>query len=232
MSRLSQILDTLESFHGPQAPRWPNDPYEFLVWWHCGYPASEERCSRGWESLSQEIGVSSEKLLATSAAKLTRALKPAGMIPELRAGRLKQIARSVQEQFGGDLKSALSRIPLTQARSLLKKFPGISDPGADRIILFAGIATVAAVPSSCPHVLIRIESGSPHKTYNLNYRDSQQMIQSQVADTFAARTRAYLLLQQHGLQVCKRSNPKCGICPVENSCAFLAGTPETRAGRR
>jgi endonuclease III len=116
----------------------------------------------------------------------------------------------------------LSRIPLAQARSLLKKFPGISDPGADRILLFAGIATVAAVPSSCPQVLARIESGTPHTAYNVNYRESQQIIQSQVAETFAARTRAYLLLQQHGLKVCKRSKPKCGICPIGDSCAFLA----------
>ena len=234
MARLSQVLDTLESFHGPQTARWPTDPYRFLVWWHCGYPASEERCSRGWDSLNEEIGTSAEKLLKTQSSRLARALKSGGMIPELRAGRLKQIAQRVQEQFDGDLRSALSRLPLSQARALLKKFPGIAAPGADRIILFAGIATVAAVPSSCPEVLVRIESGHPHETYNANYRDAQQIMQSQVSDTFAARTRAYLLVQQHGRQVCKRSSPQCSICPVAKSCSFFAGISGTRprAARR
>src|SRR5262249_54259079 len=147
------------------------------------------------------------KLLMTSPSRLARALKPGGMVPELRAQRLKQIAQRVQEEFDGDLQSALSRIPLTQARALLKQFPGIADPGADRIILFGGVATLAAVPSSCPEVLIRIDSGRTHETYNHNYREAQQIMEKQVAATFAARTRAYLLLQQHGKQLCKRSSP-------------------------
>ena len=112
MSRLSQILNTLESFHGPQTAQWPTDVYQFLVWWHCGYPASEERCTRGWESLNERIGISPQKLLETPSSRLlARALNSGGMIPELRAGRLKQIAQQVQEQFQGILNSAISRLP-------------------------------------------------------------------------------------------------------------------------
>jgi endonuclease-3 len=231
LSRLSQILNTLESFYGPQTAQWPTDAYQFLVWWHCGYPQSEERCTRGWESLNDKIGISPKNLLETPSSTLARALKAGGMIPELRAERLKQIAQQVQQQFDGNLSIALSRLPLAQVRTLLKRFPGIADPGADRIILFGGIATVAAVPSSCPQVLVRIESGLPHATYNANYRDSQQIIQDQLADTFAARTRAYLLVHRHGHQVCKRSSPKCGICPIARSCAFFASASRTRPKR-
>jgi endonuclease III len=231
LSHLSQILDTLESFHGPQTAQWPTEPYQFLVWWHCGYPASEERCSRGWKSLNAEIGISPEKLLETPASRLARALKPGGMIPELRAGRLKQIAQRIREEFKGDLRSALSRLPLPQARASLKKFPGIGDPGADRILLFGEITAIAAVPSSCPQVLVRIESGHPHETYNVNYREAQEIMRSQVADTFVARTRAYLLIAQHGQKVCKRSNPKCGMCPVAASCTFFAHAPRARPKR-
>lgn len=224
MARLNRILDRLESFHGPQTASWPTDPYRFLVWWHCGYPASEERCSRGWESLNEEVGVSAQKLLKTPSSTLTRALRSGGMIPELRAKRLKEIARRVQKEFDGDLSSALSGLPPNEGRALLKRFPGIADPGADRIMLFGGIAPLAAVPSSCPQVLVRIETGRPHEAYNANYRDAQALIEREVADTFAARTRAYLLLQQHGQHVCKRSSPKCDICPVARSCKFFAGS--------
>jgi hypothetical protein len=34
------LLDTPESFYGVQQAEWQTDPYEFIVWWHCGYPAS------------------------------------------------------------------------------------------------------------------------------------------------------------------------------------------------
>jgi endonuclease III len=66
-----------------------------------------------------EIGISPEKLLKAPTATLARALKSGGMVPELRAGRLQQIAQGVQEQFDGDLHTALSRLPLSQVRTLL-----------------------------------------------------------------------------------------------------------------
>jgi endonuclease III len=220
MSRLSRLLDELESFHGPQAARWPTDPYQFLVWWHSGYPASEERCTRGWESLTEKIGSSPAELLEATASRLAGALKAGGMIAQLRAQRLKQIAQQVREQYHGDLRGALGRLPLAEVRTRLKRFAGIADPGADRIILFGGLSPLADANSAHPQVLVRIESGQPHPAYNANYRASQQIITTQVADTFAARTRAYLLLQEHGQRVCKRSNPKCSICPLAGSCAF------------
>jgi len=80
------------------------------------------------------------------------------MVPELRALRLKQIAMRVQDELKGDLGRAL-RGSITEARKLLKKFPNISDPGADRILLFAAIAAIAAVPSNNVSVIVRLLYG-------------------------------------------------------------------------
>jgi len=43
-----------------------------------------------------------------------------------------------------------------------------------------------------------------------------------VPETFDARTRAYLLLKQHGQEVCKRTKPRCDQCPISSDCAFFA----------
>jgi len=219
--RLAQILDTLESHYGAQAVHWPTDPYLFLVWWHCGYPPSEERCARGWEELSEHIGVSPERLLSARSQSIARALKAGGIVAEVRATRLKAIAAAVRDEFAGDLRSALDRLSLREARAVLKKFPGIGNPGADRILLFAQIAPVPAVPSSCPHVPVRIESGREPENYDAAYALAQRMLEAQMPGTWAALTRAYLLLQVHGRQLCKRTNPRCSLCPVAKSCAFL-----------
>ena len=90
------LLDTLESFYGPQKPSWPTDPYQFLIWWHCGYPASDITCAKGWTALTKSIGATPEKLLAASPEKLATALKAGGMVPELRALRLKEIAMRIK----------------------------------------------------------------------------------------------------------------------------------------
>jgi len=225
---ISELLRQLESFYGKQEPCWPTDPYLFLVWWHCGYPASDTACTRGWESLNREIGVEPHQLLAATPTDLTRALKPGGMVPELRAMRLKEIAARVADDFGGDLRAALAG-PIAQARNALKEFPNIADPGADRILLFAGIAPVAAVPSNCPHVVVRVQHGQEHKNYGVTYREAQQAIEAEIPEKLDARARAYLLLKRHGQDLCKRTKPKCWQCPVSSSCAFFAGS--RRGGR-
>jgi len=216
---LPELLDRLEAFHGPQEPCWPVEPYEFLVWWHCGYPASDAVCERGWQALKKSVGVEPERILKASQTKLAEALKAGGMVPELRAERLQEIARRVVNEFGGDLRGALVG-PLPAVRRLLKKFPGIADPGVDRILLFEQIAPLAAVPSNATQVLTRIDLGEEPKDYGASYRHGQAAIQDEVAEQFAARIRAYLLIKQHGQTICKRSKPNCAACPVRGHCAF------------
>ncbi len=144
------------------------------------------------------------------------------MVPELRALRLKEIAARIKDEFGGDLHAALVG-PIAQARKTLKTFPSIGDPGADRILLFAGIAPLATVPSNCPYVLVRIQQRLERENYGVTYREAQQAIAAEVPEKFDARTRAYLLLKRHGQEICKRTKPKCAQCPVSASCAFFAG---------
>jgi endonuclease III len=217
---LPQLLDALEAHYGPQTPGWPADPYLFLVWWHCGYPASDAACAKGWESLKSLIGLKPDKLLAANPAKLALALKPGGMVPEIRALRLKEIAERVQKEFGGDLPAALKGLPIPKARAALRKFPSIADPGADRILLFGGISPVPAVPSNCPHVLARIRFGKERENYGRTYNAVREIIAAEVPATFDARIRAYLLLKCHGQKLCKSSHPKCSACPVALTCAF------------
>ena len=225
---LPALLDRLESLYGNQEPCWPTGAYLFLVWWHCGYPASDRTCAKGWEALSRQIGFEPKQLLAASPAKLAAALKPGGMVPELRAMRLKEIAARVQDEFGGDLDAAL-RGSIAQVRKTLKTFPNIADPGADRILLFAGLSPIAAVPSNCPHVLVRIQRGQERESYSVTYREAQQMIETEIPEKFDARARAYLLLKRHGQDICKRTKPKCERCPVSSCCAFFAGNRRGRS---
>ena len=216
------LLDKLEKFHGKQKPCWPVDPYEFIVWWQCGYPASDATCAKGWDNLKRQVGVEPQQLLAATTRKVASAIKVGGMLPELRAVRIMETAMRVKDHFGGDLRAALTG-PLSAARKTLNTFPGIAEPGADRILLFAGIAPIAAVPSNATQVLARVLNGQESENYVANYRQAQQAVEAQVAKTFDARTRAYLLLKHHGREICKRTKPKCERCPVSRDCAYFAG---------
>ena len=219
---VAAVLDKLEAFYGRQEPGWPVEPYAFLIWWHCGYPASDATCTRGWDALNKAVGIEPSRILGTAQAKLAHALKAGGMVPEVRAMRLQQIAERVENEFGGDIRNALvGRIE--DVRKSLKKFPGIADPGADRILLFGKVAPVAAVASNCPHVLVRIQLGLERESYAVTYREAQSLIEAEIPGQFHSRIRAYLLLKEHGQKICKRSKPKCEDCPVNAHCAYFAG---------
>ena len=217
-----ELLNSLEKFYGRQQAYWPTDAYEFIVWWHCGYPQSDAACAKGWQKLSADVGIEPEKILAATPAKLAGALKLGGMVPELRALRLKESAMRVRDQYDGDLSAAL-RGSLADSRKKLKSFHGIADPGADRILLFAGIAPIAAIPSNCPYVLIRILHGQERENHGVTYREAQHAIAASVPEKLETRARAYLLLKRHGQETCKRAKPKCEKCPVSESCAYFAG---------
>jgi endonuclease III len=222
-----ELLDQLEAHYGVQQPEWPTDPFEFLVWWHCGYPASDAACNKGWKALGGITSIDVDSLLAVSTTKLADALRAGGMVPELRAVRLKEIAERVKNEHDGDLRSSLSGT-VEAVRKQLKKFPNIADPGADRIMLFGRIAPIAAVPSNCPHVLVRIRRGFERENYSVTYKEAQQELR-ELPQTFESLTRSYLLLKQHGQRFCNRTKPKCDECPVSSACAYFHGKTRGRS---
>jgi endonuclease III len=229
---LGQILDALESCQGAQTPPSPTNPYLFMVWWHCGYPPGEERCSQSWQALNAEIGVAPDDVLTASSSRLARVLRAGGRPPGLRVRRLKEVAGRIRTVFPGDLRAGLRALPLPEARTALREFTGIGNPGADRILLFGDIVPVAAVPWSCPHVLVRIESGHEPAACTAVHAEAQRSLETQLPATPGLRTRAYLLLQRHGRVPCKRTDPKCSACPVAPDCAFFvaaAHAPRRRA---
>jgi endonuclease III len=228
---VNDILEALENMYGPQHAVGPTDPFEMIVYLNCGYPASDAACSKGFDALKREAGLSPKEILAAPKSKLVKLLRLGGIVPEVRADRLKEIARRVKVEFGGDLKAVLksSMKPEKQqtdkgirgAKRVLQQFPVIGEPSAEKILLFSKLALVAAVPSAFVEVPARLWFGKAGKNYAADYRAARGILNSGLAQTFEARQRAYLLLKKHGQQTCKRSHPKCEICPLTGQCAYI-----------
>jgi endonuclease III len=231
--KLAKLLDRLEKFYGKPAAAGksksasakfganlgPTDPYEMVLHRNAGYPQSDVNCDKGFQSLKREIGLSPEKILAAPPAKLAEALRVGVMMPELAARRMKEIAARVLGEFGGDLRAVMKRGPV-EAKKALKKFPTIGDSFAEKVLLYAGVAPVAAVPANSVHVLLRLGFGLERKNYAANYRTAQEVIAAEIPETHAARLRAYLLIKQHGQTLCKLAHPKCDECPVSSDCKY------------
>jgi endonuclease III len=228
---LNQILESLEQLYGPQKPAGSGDPHEMILYLNCGYPATDSSCSKGYDALKHEVGLSPKEILAAPKAKLAKLMRLGGIVPELRAKRLKEIARMGKVEFHGNLRAALKKSiqkekkqpgkGIGAAKKILQKFPVIGEPSAEKILLFSKLAPVAAVPSACVGVPMRLWFGQEGKNYAADYRGARDILDAGLPETFEARQRAYLLLKKHGQQICKRSKPKCEICPLIRVCAYI-----------
>lgn len=201
-----------------------------ILYLNSGYPASDASCSKGFDALKREIGVKPQEILAASNAKLAKLLRLGGIVPEQRAARVHEIARKVKAEFGGDLKAELKKRLQEKyqtskgthsAKKILREFPVIGEPSADKILLFSKLAPLAAVPSACLGVPMRIWFGKEGKSYAADYRKVREKLDAELPGTFEARQRAYLLLKKHGQEICKRSAPQCEICPLTARCAYI-----------
>lgn len=220
---LARILERLEKHYGKHKPHAPAGAYEMVLYANCGYPANDATCGKGFAALQEQVGLAPDRILATPDAALASMLRLGGIFPELRAQRLKEIAARVKGKFDGNLDAAL-RSPLPEARKALKQFPTIGDPGAEKILLFTRAAPLAAVPSNCVHVPLRLGFGRAYPTYAKDYRSAQAALEAALPETYDGRMRAYLLLQRHGQELCKRSRPKCDECPVTADCGYFQAT--------
>jgi len=230
-TNLTQILEILEKQYGAQKLAGPTDPYEMIVFLNCGYPASDAKCAKGFEALKREVAVQAKQILAAPKIKLANLMRASAILPSACAERLKEIAHKTENEFGGSLKPALQKRiveakgqlerGLKAAKKVLREFPTIGEPSAEKILLFSGLAPIAAVPSAFVDVPVRIFLGEPGKNYAADYKAAREILDSGLPQTFEARQRAYLLLKKHGQETCKRSKPKCEVCPLTGQCAYL-----------
>ena len=93
------------------------------------------------------------------------AVGKAGILPDVSAEKLLNIARIAYEEFDSDLRSALKK-PLPHAKKALKRFPSIGDPGAEKILLFTRSYPVMALDSNGLRVLCRVGFAEEQKNYS------------------------------------------------------------------
>jgi endonuclease-3 len=217
-STFSKVVDELQQYYGPPAPLPSNDPLELIIWENIAYLASDKRRAEAFATLKQTIGTRPEQILAAQHSALA-AIGKAGILPDISAEKLLTIAKIAYEEFDGDLRTTLKK-PLTEAKKALKRFPGIGDPGAEKILLFTRSYPVMALDSNGLRVLYRVGFAEEQKNYSATYRLVQDAIHEQLPRDCDSLIRAYQLLREHGQELCKRSKPRCVECPLRNSCNY------------
>jgi endonuclease-3 len=152
------------------------------------------------------------------------ALSGGGILTELRPARLREIARLTLEEFDGDLDS-LRSLPLRQAKRALMRFPSIGEPGAEKILLFARSYAVFGLDSNGVRALTRLGLVREGGSYSATYRSVQSFAAPYLELGVEWLIRGHQLLRQHGQNLCRRTNPQCGRCPLSDICAYYLAGP-------
>lgn len=217
---LERLLSDLEAQYGRLKKPPPRTPLEWILWENVAYLVDDERRERAFRTLIK-VGRTAEKIAAASKESLYAATLLGGMHPDARVDRLHEIAELAIELGGGDLSGVLE-LPLPKARRVLKQFPSIGDPGADKILLFCGASTTFALESNGLRVLTRVGYGSEQKNYAATYRSVFDALTPELKDDTAWLVRAHQLLRWHGQTLCKRTAPDCDACPLTRRCRDYA----------
>lgn len=197
----------------------PRDPFALIVWENASYLVDDATRSRVCGSLRKQIGLDPAALLGAAPAKLQHAIRDGGMQPANRAAKVRRCAELALEYAENGLAKTLRALPLKNARALLKRFPGIGEPGADKVLLVCGLAKTPALESNGLRVLERLGYVAGETSYARMYRAAISSLNaSGIAGMKAIE--AFALLREHGRELCKRTSPVCPACPLRNQCAY------------
>lgn len=219
-SSLRKIVSKLAAHYGKPGSPITTDPFELILLENVAYLVSDERREEAFSALRKHTGTNPHEILSASDESILKATRFGGMHPQQRVSRLREIALIALNEFGGDLRQAL-KSPLPKAKLALRKFPGIGEPSAEKILLFTRSYAVLGLDSNGLRVLLRLGFGEERKTYTATYRAVQEAIRDQLKDNYDGLIGAHILLRRHGKELCKTSAPVCEKCPVRKSCAYF-----------
>jgi endonuclease-3 len=219
MKKISKSLfEKLETKYGPLWP-WPDDyfsddPFKNLVLTILSQNTSENNCLRAYKGLKERIEITPQALIAASESEIREAIRPGGLY-NLKAKRLKDVARVVIEEYGNDLDSVL-KLPKEKAKLQLLKLPGIGDKTAD-VILTTRHSYKEVIPVDTHMERIAKRLGLVGQ--NARYGDIQEALLEFLPPKYRERGSGLLwLLAKH---TCKPSKPKCGECVLAGMCDSL-----------
>jgi endonuclease III len=215
------IINKLQKFYGRPKPPNTTDPLEIILFENVAYLADDEKRAAAFAALKKKIGTRPDQILKASQKQLEEITRMGGIVPELRAQRLRQIAELAHYIFKDNLAAELKR-PLPQAKKSLKRFPTIGDPGAEKILMLTRSYPVLALESNGLRVLLRLGFAEEKKSYSASYRGVQQALSGQLPADYDALIAAHQLLRQHGQELCKRTRPLCEAgCPLTAECRYF-----------
>src|SRR3974390_1589578 len=215
----STLVDRLAQLYGGPALPAGTEPFAMILWENVAYLANDAKRAEAFAELQAKVGLAPKNIRKASDSVLL-AISAKGIVPANTVENLRRAAEIAHDDFTDDLSPVLDK-PLAAAKKGLCKFPAIGEPAAEKILLFNRRFPLLALESNGLRVLVRLGYAPEHKNYSTMYKSAQRALAPHLPTGCDALIRAHQLLRQHGQELCKRTTPLCGRCPLRADCSFF-----------
>ena len=207
------IHELLLEHYGEPVLRDTLDPLSELILTILSQNTADTNSGRAYESLRGRFPTW-EDVLGADPADLAEAIHIGGLA-NIKAPRIQEILRQLQEERGSLSLDFLADIPVADAREYLTSLHGVGPKTAACVLLFALRKPVFPVDTHVHRVTRRLglipQKATPEKTGLL----LEEMVPEEVYYPF------HVNLIRHGRAVCKAGRPRCEACPIAQECDYL-----------
>ncbi len=203
-------MEILAAVHGPVEwePRY--NAAEELVYTILSQHTSDLNSERAYQTLMDTFGTLNAVAEASPEA-IEDAIRHGGLAKQ-KSVRIKTVLNLVYEEVGSFDLSFLGEMPLDEAKTWLKKFPGIGPKTAAIILCFALGMPAMPVDTHIYRVSQRLRLIGP----KVNADKAHDLLEPMVPPKDVFAFHVYLI--RHGRQICKAQRPKCGECVLAKRC--------------
>ncbi len=213
--KVPDVMELLGPIHGPVEwePRY--NAAEELVYTILSQHTSDVNSGRAYDSLMTTFG-SLDAIAAAPPSEIEDAIRQGGLARQ-KSVTIKAALNRVREELGSYDLSFLAEMSLDEAKSWLKRLPGVGPKTAAIILCFALGMPAMPVDTHVHRVSQRLGLVGP----KVSADKAHDVLESKVRpeDVFAF----HMYLIRHGRLVCKARGPRCGECVLAWGCPSRAG---------
>ncbi|HDS29157.1 MAG TPA: endonuclease III [Candidatus Acetothermia bacterium] len=199
----------VESYGAPQVSAW--DPVPTLILTILSQNTNDANRDRAYASLLRIFG-SLERVRDALLDDIAQAIQCAGLHRQ-KARSILTALQTVERHAGSLDLSFLQGMSVPEAEDWLRALSGVGPKTAAIVLLFCFHRPVFPVDTHILRVMTRLGvltgEKDPHAALNALLPPDVELMQ-----------RLHLLTIQHGREVCRARNPRCGQCVLQPVCAW------------
>jgi endonuclease-3 related protein len=208
--KLLQIYNLLFDYFGEQH-WWPGDtPFEIMVGAILTQNTNWQNVEKAICNLKSARLLSLESMSQLQPEELAEYIRPAGYY-RIKAARLHNLFSLLNDEWSGDLEYFLNQ-PAATLREQLLSVKGIGPETADAITLYAAEQPVFVVDNYTHRILSRHEV----IPQDCGYYEIQEILIDNLEENSHLFNEYHALLVKVGKEFCKKTNPGCNDCPLQN----------------